>query len=121
MFWADQIASDIKKRGKTLEWVDDMKTPSGRVHVGALRGVVIHDLIYKALKDQGINTKYTYVFDDHDPMDGLPVYLDQEKYLPHMGEPLFLIPSPESGYASYAEYFAKEFTHVFNTIGCEPE
>ena len=121
MFWADQIAADIKKRGKKLEWVDDMKTPSGRVHVGALRGVVIHDLIYKTLKDQGVNSKYTYVFDDHDPMDGLPVYLDQEKYLPEMGKPLFQIPSPEKGFAHYAEYFAKEFQQVFNAIGCEPE
>lgn len=121
MFWADQIASDIKKRKLPLEWVDDMKTPSGRVHVGALRGVVIHDLIYKTLKDQGVNAKYTYVFDDHDPMDGLPIYLDQEKYLPEMGKPLFQVPSPEPGFSSYAEYFAKEFQHVFNTIGCEPE
>lgn len=121
MFWADQIAKDIKKRGKKIERVDDMKTPSGRVHVGALRGVVIHDLIYKCLKDQGVNSKYTYVFDDHDPMDGLPVYLDQEKYLPEMGKPLFQVPSPEKGYTSYAEYFAKEFQHVFNTIGCNPE
>ncbi|HSD98672.1 MAG TPA: lysine--tRNA ligase, partial [Patescibacteria group bacterium] len=121
MFWADQIAADIKKRGKALEWVDDMKTPSGRVHVGALRGVVIHDLMYKCLKDLGVKSKYTYVFDDHDPMDGLPVYLDQAKYLPEMGKPLFHVPSPEKGYANYAEYFAKEFQHVFNTIGCEPE
>lgn len=121
MFWADQIAAEIKKRGKSLEWVDDMKTPSGRVHVGALRGVVIHDLIYKCLNDQHVTTKYTYVFDDHDPMDGLPVYLDQEKYQQYMGMPLFRVPSPEPGFASYAEYFAKEFKKVFNAIGCEPE
>jgi lysyl-tRNA synthetase class 1 len=121
MFWADQIATEIKKRGKTLEWVDDMKTPSGRVHVGALRGVVIHDLIFKSLQDQGVNAKYTYVFDDHDPMDGLPVYLDQEKYQQYMGMPLFQIPSPEPGYASYAEFFAEEFKKVFNAIGCNPE
>ncbi|MDE2026333.1 MAG: lysine--tRNA ligase, partial [Patescibacteria group bacterium] len=121
MFWADQIASEIKKRGKTLEWVDDMKTPSGRVHVGALRGVVIHDLIYKCLRDQQVNVKYTYVFDDHDPMDGLPVYLDQEKYRQYMGMPLFRVPSPEPEFASYAEYFAQEFKKVFNAIGCEPE
>ncbi len=121
MFWADQIAEEIKKRGKTLEWVDDMKTPSGRVHVGALRGVVIHDLIYKCLKDQGVNSKYTYVFDDHDPMDGLPVYLDQEKYQQYMGMPLFKVPSPDPEYANYAEYFAVEFRQVFNAIGCEPE
>src|SRR3989344_4526505 len=36
MFWADKVAEDLKKRKLPLEWVDDMKTPSGRIHVGAL-------------------------------------------------------------------------------------
>ncbi len=45
MFWADKVASELKERKKPLEWVDDMKTPSGRVHVGALFGVVFHDLV----------------------------------------------------------------------------
>ena len=50
MYWADKIASEIIKSGKHKPfWVDDMKTPSGRMHVGSLRGVIIHDLIYKAL------------------------------------------------------------------------
>ncbi len=80
MFWADEIAQKIKERNLPLEWVDDMKTPSGRVHVGALRGVVIHDLIFRALNDIGVNSKYTYVFEDHDPMDDIPVYLDREQF-----------------------------------------
>lgn len=121
MFWADKFAKKIKERKLPLEWVDDMKTPSGRVHVGALRGVVIHDLIYKALLDQGVKAKYTYVFDDHDPMDELPVYLDRKVYQKYMGCPLGTVPSPEPGYQSYAQYFAKDFIEVFNTCGCYPE
>ena len=30
------------------------KTPSGRIHVGALRGVIIHDIVYKALKKNAV-------------------------------------------------------------------
>ena len=121
MFWVDKIAKEIKDRNLPLEWVDDMKTPSGKVHVGALRGVVIHDLAYKALKDLGVNTKYTYIFDNHDPMDGLPVYLDQEKYSQYMGFPLYKVPSPVEGFENYADYYAKDFMKVFNSIGCHPE
>ena len=121
MFWADKIASDLKKRNLSLEWIDDMKTPSGKIHVGALRGVVIHDLAFKALKDLGVNAKYTYIFDNHDPMDALPVYLDQEKYSKYLGLPLYKVPSPVEGYENYAEYYAKDFIGVFTKIGCNPE
>ena len=35
MFWADQIAAESSDR---THIVNDSKTPSGRVHVGSLRG-----------------------------------------------------------------------------------
>ena len=121
MFWADLVAEEIIKSGNYKPyWVDDMKTPSGRVHVGALRGVVVHDLVYKALKDKGVDVKYTYVFEDHDPMDDIPSYLPKEKYEKYLGMPLFKIPSSEKKY-NYAQYYALEFQKVFNAIGCEPE
>ena len=121
MFWADEVAKKLKERKLPLEWVDDMKTPSGRIHVGALRGVVIHDLSYKSLRNIGVKTKYTYIFEDHDPMDALPVYLPKEKYEQYLGKPLFTVPSPESGFKNYAQYYAHDFQKVFNTIGCNPE
>lgn len=121
MFWVDNVASELRKRKLSLEWVDDMKTPSGRIHVGALRGVVIHDLVFKALKESGVNTKYTYIFDNHDPMDSLPVYLPSAKFEKYLGMPLFKVPSPVEGFSDYAQYYAKEFIGVFNKIGCYPE
>ena len=121
MFWVDDVISKLKKRKLSLEWVDDMKTPSGKIHVGALRGVIAHDLVFKALKEVGIKTKYTYIFDNHDPMDSLPVYLPKEKFEKYLGMPLFKVPSPVKGFSDYAEYYAKEFIKVFNKIGCHPE
>src|SRR3989344_4520435 len=121
MFWADKVAEDLKKRKLPLEWVDDMKTPSGRIHVGALRGVVIHDLVYKALLSKGVKAKYTYIFDNHDPMDALPVYLSREKFEKYLGMPLYKVPSPVEGFKSYADYYAQEFIDVFTAIGCNSE
>ena len=44
--WLDKIVDGIlkwqKKAGIKQLHVDDMKTPSGRVHTGALRGVLLH-------------------------------------------------------------------------------
>ncbi|MGB9883304.1 MAG: lysine--tRNA ligase [Microgenomates group bacterium] len=121
MLWFDRLAKKIKERNLPLEWVDDMKTPSGRIHVGSLRGVIIHDVVYKALKEIGVTAEFSYVFNDMDPMDGLPVYLDKNKYLPHMGKPLYKIPSPDKNYSNYAEYFAQEFIEVFNKLNCHPK
>lgn len=121
MFWADKVAIELKKRNLPIEWVDDMKTPSGRVHVGALFGVVFHDLVHRALKDIGVNTRYTYMFENHDPMDDIPTYLDREKYEKYLGMPLYKIPSPVEGYKDFAEYYALEFKQAFNAIGSDPE
>lgn len=122
MHWADRIAKEIIASGKFKPyWVDDMKTPSGRIHVGSLRGMVIHNLIYVALLEQGVKAKFTWVFDNHDPMDALPVYLEKEKWSKYLGQPLFKIPSPDGKAENYAKYFADEFITVFNKIGCNPE
>lgn len=121
MIWVDREAKKLKQRHFPLEWVDDMKTPSGRIHVGSLRGVLIHDLLYKALKEQGVNTRLSYVFNNMDPMDGLPACLDKTRWEKYMGMPLYKIPSPEKGYDNFAHYYATEFIEVFHSINCYPE
>jgi len=121
MIWVDREAKRLKERNLPLEWVDDMKTPSGRIHVGSLRGVIVHDLIYKALKQVGVKTKFSYVFNDMDPMDGMPAYLDKNKWGKYMGQPLYKIPSPEPGFKSFADYYAQEFIEVFNSLNCHPQ
>lgn len=122
MIWVDREAQTIKKNSThNRAWVDDMKTPSGRVHVGALRGVVIHDLIYKVLLENEVDASVSWVYNDFDQMDAIPSYLDQEKWGKYSGMPLSEIPSPEPGYKSFGEFYAKEFTGVFESINCHPQ
>ncbi len=132
MIWVDREVKKIMglprvKRGVYPEgslrgeWVDDMKTPSGRIHVGSLRGVIVHDLIYKVLKENKVKTKFSYVFNDMDPMDAIPSYLNQKKYSKYAGFPLFKIPSPHEGYENFAKYFALEFAETFNKLNCHPK
>ena len=73
MYWADKVAKEIVDSGKYKPYlVDDMFTPSGFPHVGSLRGPLVHDTIYRALTDAGVDVRFTYVFNDFDPIDGLP-------------------------------------------------
>lgn len=121
MFWPDKFAKEIIESGKYKPYhVDDMKTPSGKIHVGSIRGVVIHDLIHKALIDAGVKSVFTYVINDMDPMDGLPIYLPKDKYINEMGKPLFRVPSPVPGFESYARYYAEEFIGVIKKISADP-
>lgn len=142
--WVDQIVERIiewKKKNKVEQLhVDDMKTPSGRVHTGSLRGVVLHDLVAKVLADKMDGVVSTYVFNDMDPMDGLPGYLDQDKYAPYMGKPMYKIPAPsleKSGIdfsnaseeekeafknaKSFGEFYALDFIYAFRRLGCDQE
>jgi lysyl-tRNA synthetase class 1 len=138
--WVDRVTASI------LEWkkqqkldhlhVDDMKTPSGRVHTGALRGVLIHDIVANALRKHDPRLRSTYVFNDMDPMDSLPGYLDKTVYEKHMGEPLYKIPVPlleKSGIdlrratpeekkeleeaQNFAELYAVDFLYAFKKLG----
>lgn len=123
MFWVDELAENIIKtyphQKKFI--IRDEKTLSGRVHVGSLRGVVIHGLVAKALMDRGYEVEYIFEFNDADPMDELPFYIDQDKYRQYMGQPLYTVPSPVPGFKNYAEYFGEEFLKVINDLGFNPK
>ncbi len=126
MFWADRIAKEIQiakaapiAKGRPL-LIRDEKTLSGRVHVGSVRGVAIHGLVSEALKEQGIENDFMWEHNDFDPFDTVQSYLDQEKFTPHLGKPLYLVPSPEPGFANFAEYFGAEFVAVHKKLGFTP-
>ncbi len=54
-------------------------------------------------------------------MDGIPSYLPQKEYEQYLGVPLKNIPSPESGFNNFAEYFGAEFKQVIEDAGFTPE
>ncbi len=113
MIWVDQIAQ--KQQNKTHH-IDDMFTPSGFAHIGSLRGPLLHDVVYRVLKENNKDTVFTYVFNDFDPIDGLPSDLEKE-FINYLGYPLRLAPSPDKKYSSFAQYFAEDFKRVLNELG----
>lgn len=114
MIWVDRIIEEIQKRfAKEIAAnqplvIRDEKTLSGRVHVGSLRGIVIHGLIAQVLKEKGIDCVFKFELNDFDPMDGLPIYVDQKEYAKHMGKPLYTVPSSEPGHENYPMVFGDE-------------
>ncbi len=117
MYWADKIAKEIIDSGKYKPyWLDDLFTPSGAAHIGSLRGPIIHDLISRSLIDAGQKTTFSYVFNDFDPIDGLPEDL-QEKFSKFLGFPLKTVPSPDDEFDNFADYFANDYKKVLEDLG----
>lgn len=115
MFWADKLLEGRKGP----EWINDAWTPSGIVHMGGLKGPVIHDVLFKILKEQGKKVKFTFGFDDMDPIDGLPEAL-KKTHQRFMGFPIANVPSPD-GEGSFGDYFGKQMIDLFRKLNIKAE
>ncbi len=118
MYWADELAAAASGR----QVVNDSKSPSGTVHVGSLRGVVLHDAIYRALRQAGVEATFLYGVDDMDAMDS-QAKLTPDAVEKYMGAPLSRVPAPEGSSATnYARHFVGEiFFRTFEPLGIKPE
>lgn len=127
-FWVDDIADQIDQTFPDKEeiLIRDEKTASGRVHVGSLRGVVIHGVLAEALRGRGRKATFVYEINDVDPMDGLPVYLDPTTYGPYMGKPLRHVPPADAHGKpmgeptpthNLAREYGNEFVEVIRKLG----
>ena len=116
MYWADELAAGLT--GPQV--VNDSKTPSGTVHVGSLRGVVLHDAIRRAVAGTGLPVELRYGVEDLDPMDAQSL-LTPDAVERYMGVPLAHVPAPEgSPYPNYARHFAGLFLETFDRLGIHP-
>ena len=95
MYWADELAARVS--GPQV--VNDSKTPSGTVHVGSLRGPVMHDAIARALRDRGIPVQFRYGVEDMDAMDAQAL-LTPDAVERYMGVPLAHVHWPHVAYFS---------------------
>ncbi len=120
MSWLDDL---LKRLHDTdVQIVNDAKSPSGKPHVGALRGVLIHDAVYKFLKDKGIKIKNIYGSDDYDPMDELPGGYPADLFEKYLGTPLSNVPAPpDSEHKDLAMHFISDFFKIFDELGVEAE
>ena len=117
MFWTEDVAA---RAGAGPHTINDSKTPSGRVHVGALRGVLIHDAIFRTLKEKGVEVRYLFGVDDFDPVDEIPKGEDIH-FGKYIGWPLCNTPAPCGAEGDMAEFYMKEFWQVFDELGVKVE
>jgi len=121
MFWVDEaVEKIIKERPKQRYVVTDWKTPSGKIHVGALRGIIIHDAIVRGLEERGKKVCFIYGFDSFDPVDSLPLEL-KESHKKYLGVPLAKTPAPQRETVNFAKFYGSEFEAVYRRLGVDSE
>ncbi len=115
--WIEKITARLSE----AQVICDSKTPSGTVHVGSLRGVLIHDSILRALQMRGVPAKFFFGVDDLDPLDNLAESSTPE-LRNYMGFPLARVPPPPgSDKKSFAEHYIAEFLDIFPRLGVKAE
>ena len=80
----------------------------------------VADGFTRGLRERGVETEFIYGFDDYDPLDAVPPYLDREQFAPYLGVPLANVPAPPPGAASFADFYSRRFIEVYERLGCSP-
>ena len=85
MHWSQAIAKDIiAQREERRHVVATGITPSGDIHIGNLREIIIGDAVRNALMEMGVDADLIYVADTFDPLRRRYPFLPPE-YDQHVG------------------------------------
>ena len=110
---------EISKRNLTKFTFSTGKTPSGHVHIGILREIIICDALRRIFEKRGAKVSFYLFMDDFDAAKRFPYYINTEYQKNYLGKPFALIPCPfeECGCESYARHFGNELISTFENFG----
>jgi lysyl-tRNA synthetase class 1 len=114
---------EITKRNLTEFTFSTGKTPSGHVHIGILREIIICDALRRIFEKRGAKVSFYLFMDDFDAAKRFPDYIDTKYQNNYLGKPFALIPCPfeDCGCESYARHFGNELISTFEYFGIKNE
>jgi lysyl-tRNA synthetase class 1 len=115
--WARKLAGSL---GAGPHLVVTGISPSGHIHIGNLREVLVGEAVYRALRERGEEARFVFHADTADPLRKIAPDIPKE-YERYLGHPLAKIPDPAGEYASYAERFLTPFECALHEMGMEIE
>ncbi|MHA1883977.1 MAG: lysine--tRNA ligase [Promethearchaeota archaeon] len=121
--WLDEIIEKILERNETIITLATGKTPSGYIHLGILRKIIICDSIRRILEIQGKSVSFFLFFDSLDAAVRFPDYVDKEFQKEHLGKPFSYIPCPfqDCQCESWAQHFGNALSSTFPDFGIQTE
>lgn len=140
MFWADEVAEEVKKRCAAKQpdarqpVIKAGASPSGGKHIGNLNDIMRGYFIVRALEFDGVKARFIHTCDDRDPLRKIPERLpDREgewrslsrqelgKLQKYIGMPYVLVPDPFGCCESWARHFNNVWLDGVRALGVDIE
>lgn len=117
--WLEEILEEIYTRRLEEITLSTGKTPSGHIHLGILREILICDALRRIIEEDGKLVNNLLFFDSLDAAKRFPPYIDKNFQNKHVGKPFAMIPCPydDCKCESYAHHFGNELISVFPDFG----
>ena len=91
-------------------------SPSGPVHLGNLRELMVPHLVADEVRKQGAPCRHILSWDDYDRLRRVPKGFP-ESFAEHIGRPLSAVPDPCDRHASWAEHFKEPLREALARLG----
>ncbi|RLI47675.1 MAG: lysine--tRNA ligase [Candidatus Thorarchaeota archaeon] len=118
--WIEDVLQRVLERDVDEYLLSAGKSPSGSIHVGILRELIISDVIKRRLLDLGKKARTMFVIDDYDPVRSFPpgTSLSLDEWV---GIPYSDVPDEFGCCESYGAHYANELIETFPKFGIDPE
>jgi lysyl-tRNA synthetase, class I len=117
---ADEVIAESQRRapGRPVVVASGL-SPSGPIHLGNLREVMVPHLVADEIRRRGMEVVHILSFDDYDRLRRVPADVDQS-WTRHIGKPLTSVPAPPgSSYPNWAEHFKAPMADALARLGVE--
>ena len=118
--FADEVIAEAARRspGKPVVVASGL-SPSGPIHLGNLRELMVPHLVADEIKRRGVPCEHILSFDDFDRLRRVPAGVDAS-WAQHIGKPLTSVPAPPgSAYPNWAEHFKAPLADALGRLGVE--
>ncbi len=117
--WIEEIVEEIYSRKVDEITLSTGKTPSGHIHLGILREIIICDALRRVFEKNGDIVNNLLFFDSLDAAKRFPAYIPEKFRKKHLGKPFAMIPCPydDCRCESYAHHFGNELIESFPDFG----
>ncbi|EST31361.1 hypothetical protein N566_20680, partial [Streptomycetaceae bacterium MP113-05] len=125
--WVSRIADDViaeaerRGPGKPVVCASGL-SPSGPIHLGNLREVMVPHLVADEVKRRGVPCEHLISWDDYDRFRKVPAGITgvDASWSEYIGKPLTAVPAPAgSRHANWAEHFRTAMTDSLAELGVE--
>jgi len=118
--FADEVIAEAARQapGKPVVVASGL-SPSGPIHLGNLREVMVPHLVADEVRRRGVPCEHILSFDDFDRFRRVPAGVDPS-WAQHIGKPLTSVPAPPgSSHPNWAEHFKAPTAAALARLGVE--